>query len=561
MQPVTSGLVQFVGLVQGRQGQSLPALPLRCLLRCLFGSLLVACLCAWVSPAQANNVAFWFSAGRPTAQALEAVQILEDAALDGLNPDDYSASGLAQAFTQGLTQEQTKADAGPFSTTQQALLGAALSTALERFVADLHSGRVAPKDIHAAFAAPQPMDPPAYIGAALAGQRLGAAIRAQAPQLPLYAHLRRALAQYRQLALDATLAQPLPPLPAGSGNKVAPGQAWVGIAALAQKLLALGDMADLGAADVPARYEGALVDGVKAFQLRHALLTDGIIGRATLAQLNVPPAARVRQIELALERLRWTPLLLAPRMIVVNVPEFVLRAYEVEDGRIEVKATMNVIVGKAQDTRTPLFIHDMRMIEFSPYWNIPPSIAKAETVPRLSTDPAYFEQEGLEFVDPAGQVSRTLTQAGLAEVLGGQSRIRQRPGPRNALGDIKFIFPNSDNIYLHHTSTPRLFVQDRRDLSHGCVRVEDPVALARFVLQAQPQWSTERIRAAMERRISKTIRVAPLPVVIAYITSRVNDDGKVYFFQDIYGHDRLLDAALRAKAGRAAERMARDGGA
>ena len=226
---------------------------------------------------------------------------------------------------------------------------------------------------------------------------------------------------------------------------------------------------------------------MKSFQQRHALDADGVIGAATLARLQVAPAARVRQIELMLERLRWTPLLQGPRMVVINIPEFVLRAYEVRDGRIRVQREMRVIVGKAYDTRTPLFDEDMRFIEFSPYWNVPPSIARNETVPRLRRDPAYFEQQGFEFVAGDGRVQTVLTPQALDAVLAGQLRIRQRPGERNALGDIKFVFPNSDNIYLHHTPATQLFERARRDFSHGCIRVEQPVELATFVLQGMPQ--------------------------------------------------------------------------
>jgi len=233
-------------------------------------------------------------------------------------------------------------------------------------------------------------------------------------------------------------------------------------------------------------------------------------------------------------------------MIVVNVPEFVLRAYETKKGGSRVN--MNIIVGKALDTQTPLFVEDMRFIEFSPYWNIPPSIAKAETVPRLLRDPAYFEQQGLEFVRSDGLVISVLSKANLEAVMQGQLRIRQRPGPANALGDIKFIFPNNDNIYLHHTPGVHLFKRDRRDFSHGCIRVEDPVALAKFVLQDQPEWTEERIREAMASGQSKTLRLKhPLPVVIAYGTVIVKVDRKVYFFDDVYGNDKVLDAALKAK--------------
>jgi murein L,D-transpeptidase YcbB/YkuD len=257
----------------------------------------------------------------------------------------------------------------------------------------------------------------------------------------------------------------------------------------------------------------------------------------------------VRQIELTLERLRWTPLLQGPRMIVVNLPEFVLRAYEVhDDGRISVRREMKVVVGKALDTRTPVFDEDMRFVEFAPYWNIPPSIARREVVPRLRRDPGYFDREGLEFVTTGGQVESALSADRLDAVLAGRSRLRQRPGPRNALGDIKFVFPNRENIYLHLTPASQLFARDRRDLSHGCIRIEQPVALATFVLQDSPEWSEDRIRQAMGQRRSVTLRLKePVPVLIAYGTALVKN-GRVHFFDDLYGHDRTLDAALRQHA-------------
>jgi len=262
----------------------------------------------------------------------------------------------------------------------------------------------------------------------------------------------------------------------------------------------------------------------------------------------VTPAARVRQIELTLERLRWTPLMQGPRMIVINIPEFVLRAYDVQGGHIVVRQEMKVIVGKAMGTRTPLFDEDMRFIEFSPYWNVPPSIARGEIVPRLRRDPDYFAREGFEFVSPDGRVDTTLSAQNLDAVLSAQARIRQRPGPQNALGDIKFVFPNRNNIYLHHTPATKLFERDRRDLSHGCIRVEQPVALAKFVLQDTPDWTGERILAAMGKGESATIRLTePVRVVIAYGTVLVKN-GRIYFFEDIYGLDRLLDAALRQRA-------------
>jgi murein L,D-transpeptidase YcbB/YkuD len=210
---------------------------------------------------------------------------------------------------------------------------------------------------------------------------------------------------------------------------------------------------------------------------------------------------------------------------------------------------MNVIVGNAQKTRTPLFEAEMQYVEFSPYWNVPRSIAKGETLPKLRHDPAYFQQQGFEFVGSDGRVVGEFSEASLDAVERGQMRIRQRPGAKNALGDIKFVFPNTDNIYLHHTPTPQLFKKDRRDFSHGCIRVEEPVELAKFVLADEPEWTEERIVQAMTKGRSATLRLRePFPVIIAYTTAVVRD-GRVHFFPDIYGHDKVLDDAMRQRPG------------
>lgn len=506
---------------------------------------LIGCLC--VGNAMAADGPLWFEGGRPDAQARQAVELLAAAASHGLEPQDYNARALMQAVKQAVTQA---AQGLPPEPATVARLEPALTAAMAHYLADLHQGRIDPRQIHHNFESRRDaFDPQAYLQAAVAQNRLAEAAQEAAPRLPLYQHLREALAQYREKVNHPAWAQPLPALPGaqrGGGAKLAPGQSYAGLALLAQRLAALDDL--VPGLPLPPRYEGALVEAVQAFQRRHGLGADGVIGKATLAQLQVTPAARVRQIELMLERLRWTPLTQGPRMIVINLPEFVLRAYEVQDGRITIRQEMKVIVGKALDTRTPLFDEDMRFIEFSPYWNVPISIARAETVPKLRRDPGHFTREGFEFVFTDGRVERALSGGNLDAVLAGKARIRQRPGPQNALGDIKFVFPNRDNIYLHHTPSTQLFGRDRRDFSHGCIRVEEPVALAKFVLEGMPEWSEDRIRQAMDKGQSSTLRLTqPLPVLITYGTTLVKE-GRTYFFEDIYGLDRQLDAALRQRA-------------
>jgi murein L,D-transpeptidase YcbB/YkuD len=482
----------------------------------------------------------WFVDGRPTPLAREAVELLAAADTHGLEPRDYDAATLADALQQAARR--------PLDPAAVERLESLLTAAFERYLTDLHAGRIAPQELPHGYAAPmrKPFDAARVLRDAVTKGELVEATRAAAPRLSQYDQLRAALPRYRALAAHPAWAAPLPPVPPAADRgppKLEPGGRWPGLPRLRDRLIALGDL-DPGAS-AAVTYDSALVDAVKAFQRRHGLTDDGIIGKATLARLQVPPSARARQIELSLERLRWTPLLQGPRMVVVNVPEFVLRAYEVQGDRIVVRETMKIIVGKAMDTRTPLFEEAMRAIEFSPYWNVPPSIARGEVVPRLRRDPAYWQREGFEFVTGGGAVVETLSPALLDATLAGSARIRQRPGPRNALGDIKFVFPNRDNIYLHHTPSVGLFERDRRDFSHGCIRVERPVALAMFVLAGMPDWTEERVRAAMEAGESRTLRLAePVPVLIAYGTAIVRD-GRVHFFDDLYGHDRALDAALR----------------
>lgn len=499
---------------------------------CLFG-----CVIAASADLLGTEVPLWFDAGRPTAQAQQAVRILLAAADEGLEPHHYQAPDLSLAVTQ--------ASAGPaLNATQQAQLDTALTQAMQHYLADLTLGRVNPQQIKANFAAPgSGIDIAAWLHSAVREQRLSHAVAQLATQAPMAVPLRQALAHYRALANHPAWQTPLTPLP---GRKLEAGQTYAGLPLLAQRLQALGDLA--AGTPVPARLEGELLDALMRFQERHGLTPDGVMGPKTMQQLNIAPEQRAEQIALSLERLRWTPLRQASRMVVVNVPEFVLRAYEVKDGRIQVRLSMKVIVGKALDTRTPLFDEEMRLIEFSPYWNVPLSIARQETVPHLRADPGYLARQDMEFVTASGQVVTTLAPEHLDAVLSGAWRIRQRPGPKNALGDIKFVFPNNSNIYLHHTPSPGLFERDRRDFSHGCIRVQDPVALARFVLQDDPSWTDERIRAAMASGQSNTLRLAqPLTVLIAYSTV-VAKAGRVFFYPDLYGHDQLLAQALHQHA-------------
>lgn len=486
-------------------------------------------------PGPPEGTLTWFDGDYPAADAWIALETLSDAVSQGLRPADYGAESFAQIF--GNLRDT------PSSPEGKAILDDALSTALERYLTDLRKGRLSPEVLKHRFKAPptDTFDARGYVLQARQTGQLSAALDAAQPQVPMYDALRQAMNQYRAMGEHPAWASPFPPL---ATRSLKPGDEWEGLPLMAARLAALGDLAPT--AQPLQTYDDWLEAGVKRFQSRHGLEPDGLVGPATLTQLNVSPAQRVQQMALTLERLRWTPLQHGPRMIVVNVPEFMLRAYELQGKNVQLELEMRVIVGRALDTRTPMFLEDMRFIEFSPYWNVPISIARGETLPRLRKDPDYFSQQGFEFVTRDGTVVGSLSGEAIDAVQSGQWRIRQRPGPRNALGDIKFIFPNDQNIFLHHTPAPQLFARTRRDFSHGCIRIEHPVDLARFVLKHRPDWTRERIESAMSAGNSRTLRLdETIPVLITYSTVVVKDGGKVHFLPDIYQQDAQLEAALK----------------
>jgi murein L,D-transpeptidase YcbB/YkuD len=215
---------------------------------------------------------------------------------------------------------------------------------------------------------------------------------------------------------------------------------------------------------------------------------------------------------------------------------------------------MDIIVGRALNRQTPVFVEEMKYIIFRPYWNVPPSIVRGEVVPALRRDPDYLRRQDMEIVSGPGDGARpvALSAESLAALEHGILRVRQRPGPKNSLGLVKFVFPNDYNVYLHGTPAPQLFRQARRDFSHGCVRVADPVALAEWALKGQQRWTRDAILAAMNAdRPSQVTLTRPIQVILFYVTAAVMpEDGTIHFAEDIYGHDAKLDRALQDTLGK-----------
>jgi murein L,D-transpeptidase YcbB/YkuD len=274
--------------------------------------------------------------------------------------------------------------------------------------------------------------------------------------------------------------------------------------------------------------------------VRHGLEASGKLGPQTITELNRTMSDRVEALRLTLERLRWLPDNFTLPPILVNIPEFVLRAY---DSPEKLGLMMRVVVGRALRTQTPVLEEDMKYLIFWPYWNVPPSILRGEVVPKISKDPAYIQRNKYEVTTYSGQVvtDGVVSEQVLAQLRAGKLSVRQKPGPKNALGLIKFIFPNDQNVYLHSTPSQSLFSENRRDFSHGCIRVEDPKALAAWVLRNNPGWTRERIEAAFKAGKQEQINLTnEIPVFIIYSTAIAEENGQVFFFDDIYRYDKAM---------------------
>jgi murein L,D-transpeptidase YcbB/YkuD len=463
------------------------------------------------------------------APARLALQLLHQAADHGLDPRRYDVDALAQRL------------AGLHDDTQAARFEHDLSAAMLHYLADVHAGRSGPAERQPADAGAQ-FDVVEHLRAALSGGRLAQTVDAAAPAIPLYGRVKTMLAQYRQLA---RVAPPWAALPAAPRAGVHAGDAYAGAASLGDRLRLLGDL-DPDTVTEGDRMTPALAAALRRFQARHGLEEDGVLGAGTAAALAVPPAHRAAQLALTLERLRWLP---PPpphgRVVAVNVPTYHLWAFDATDRFATPALEMRVIVGAAGKTSTPLFIGQMRYLEFAPYWNVPRSIQTGEIMPKLARNPAYLQQNDMELVGADGHVLLAAPGQALALLRSGGARVRQRPGPQNVLGAVKFAMPNPMNIYLHSTAAKALFQRSRRDLSHGCIRVEHPADLARFVLADPQHWDDASVAAAMLAGQNRTVKLAePVPVVLFYATALVDRAGRALFADDIYRRDQPLIDAL-----------------
>ena len=284
------------------------------------------------------------------------------------------------------------------------------------------------------------------------------------------------------------------------------------VGAIRERLFLLGDITENNQSN---KFDKDLQDGVKNFKQRLGYKEDGIVNATVLTELNYPIDKRIEQILVNMERSRWVPVQLKSDYLLVNIPEYKLHVYEHDSLAFK----MNVVVGKDQN-QTVIFNGDMKYVVFSPYWNIPASILKKETLPAIKRNPNYLAQHNMEW---------------------NGGNVRQKPGPNNSLGLVKFLFPNNHSIYLHDSPAKSLFNEDKRAFSHGCIRLAEPKKLAQYLLRNDPNWNETKITAAMNKKVEQYVTLkATVPVFIAYFTAWVDRQGKLNLRNDVYKRDSRL---------------------
>jgi murein L,D-transpeptidase YcbB/YkuD len=482
-----------------------------------------------------NYALAWIEDSEPRPQMGDLMKALWAADLEGLDPLLYNVSLLDQRRQEASKGFLTKKG---FEPKEAGNLDVWLTYVCMKYASDLADGL---SDL--AHADPtwqikrDAFEPRQWLERALAANAIGQSLLELTPGNAQYVGLRKSLESYKAQAANGGWPK-VPPA------KLKPGQRHANVAGIASRLRASGDYAGrVPPEGRPAEYHPDLVEAVKRFQRRHGLLDDGIVTPGVVAEMNVGIQARIAQIRLNLERWRWLPRDLGERHILVNIPEYRLEVWD----RGQVPLAMRTVVGK-QDTPTPIFNDVMTHVVFSPYWNVPPDIAEGETLPSVLTDPDFLRRQNMEVLDETGKP----VDPGSIDLSDPQKyRFRQRPGSDNSLGLVKFMFPNQFNVYLHDTPADSLFARASRSFSHGCVRVENPEALARYVLQDQAEWTEEQIVQAMEKGEEKHVKLKrPIPVYLGYWTARVSSDGQLQFRNDVYGIDVRQTALLQERLGR-----------
>lgn len=483
-----------------------------------------------------NYAPVWFGIEglHPAARVL--VQTIREVEQEGLIPSDYHLKAIEKLMAElpvgRFPPDESKAekwgDLDLILTDAYLLLGSHLS-----------GGRINPQNLHADWLiSPRSYDMLAVLNAtAGTGQMINTLYRLR-PVHAGYTKLLAALHPMRLLKAQGGW-------PRFEGKRtLRPGDVDPRVFTLRRRMTVSNDLKNSGPPEQPDLYDQNLVSAVKAFQSRHGLAPDGVVGRKTRQAMNVTATQRIRQIELNLERWRWLPRYLGDRYIIVNTAAFFLRVMENNKKVMEMK----VVVGRPA-RQSPAFSATMTYMVFNPYWNVPRTIAVEDILPKLAHGVDYLIDQDIKVFSGWGEDARELDplEINWSSYTGRNFplRLRQEPGKKNALGQIKFMFPNKFAVYLHDTPQRSLFDEFQRDLSSGCIRVEDARSLAAYLLSDNPGWSRERLLEALETGSRRVVYVSkPITIHLNYMTAWVDEKGHLQFREDIYRRDRRLDYAL-----------------
>lgn len=477
------------------------------------------------------------------AGADSLIAALESADRHGLDPADYHLDAIRPL--RGRLEPAGRAGPSGDEATESAGLGAwvdlelLLTDAFLTFGAHLSDGRVDPVALEPDWVPDRAgVDLAALLEVGLAEGRVGGALRGLQPAHEAYPRLVEAYGRYRRIAADGGWPT------VSEGGRLSPGDTVDRVPSLRRRLAASAELTEPPVGS-PIVYDSVLADAVRRFQRRHGLEEDGVVGPATLGALNTPASERARQIRLNLERWRWLPDDLGVRHVRVNAADFELEV--VEEGRTVL--SMRAIVGRPF-RKTPAFSDRITYLVFNPFWHVPHNLAVQDQLPLIKEDPGYLSRMGFRVFQGWGADARPLDPGtvdwGALSARNFPYRLRQDPGPRNALGRVKFMFPNRFNVYLHDTPAKDLFAKRSRGFSSGCVRLEDAAALAKYLLEGDPRWTPEAVDRAMRTGTGEeTVRLpAPVPVHLYYMTAWAEPDGTVHFRTDIYDRDPAVDRAL-----------------
>jgi murein L,D-transpeptidase YcbB/YkuD len=485
----------------------------------------------------------WFSNGHPSRAAWQLLDAVQKCSLEGLDPEEYHGDALDTLLRRANRGGFWRLRGDPQAVATLDLL---LSDAAFKLARHLLYGRVRlkmPIPVDNWHVGEERIDLPSWLAEALADKRdIRAVLQELLPLDPGYGVMKYWLAEYRRMAA----AGGWPPIP--EGPALGPGAEGPRVAALCRRLAADGTWRD---GDCPEAWTPELAEAVRRFQAVHGLEPTGTAAAQTLKQLNLSVESRIDQIELNLECWRWLPRELGTRHVRVNIADYVLEAWR--GGKAEF--SMRVVVGRKADS-TPVFSDTIKAVQLNPSWNVPASIAKEEILPEMIRDPGYLASHDMELLGGWGEKAPVLRVDSIdwssVDTAEFKFRIRQKNGDASALGRLKFVLANPFNIYLHDTPSKSYFQRNKRALSHGCVRLAEPMRLAEWVLRDDPagkEWTPEKLAAGIDQGDERFIPLAQgIPVHILYWTCFPDKEGGLQFRQDVYGWNRRMEAALARKA-------------